>query len=44
MAFHAFVVLLEFFLIVLATCGIRRPELACENSSSCSLLLVDSLS
>jgi len=27
---------------VLATCGIRRPELACENTSCCLLLLADS--
>jgi len=27
---------------VLATCGIRQPELACENFSSCFLLLADS--
>ena len=27
---------------VLATCGIRRPEWACENPSCCLLLLVDS--
>ncbi len=27
---------------VLATCGIRRPELACENPSCCLLLLADS--
>src|SRR5215467_14543168 len=26
---------------VLATCGIRQPELACENFSSCFLLLAD---
>jgi hypothetical protein len=30
-------------LVVLATCGIRRPELACENTSCCLLLLADSL-
>jgi 3-hydroxyisobutyrate dehydrogenase-like beta-hydroxyacid dehydrogenase len=27
---------------VLATCGIRRPELACENTSCCLLLLAGS--
>src|SRR5215472_7333467 len=27
---------------VLATCGIRRSELACENPSCCRLLLADS--
>src|SRR5215469_9943831 len=27
---------------VLATCGIRRPELACENTACCLLLLADS--
>jgi putative transposase len=27
---------------VLATCGIRRPELACESTSCCLLLLADS--
>jgi hypothetical protein len=27
---------------VLATCGIRRPGLACENTSTCFLLLADS--
>jgi hypothetical protein len=27
---------------VLATCGIRRPELACEYTSYCFLLLADS--
>ncbi len=27
---------------VLATCGIRCPELACENTSCCLLLLADS--
>ncbi len=27
---------------MLATCGIRRPELACENTSCCLLLLADS--
>jgi putative transposase len=37
---------LHFFFLgdiaVLATCGIRRPELACENPSCCLLLLADS--
>jgi hypothetical protein len=28
--------------VVLATCGIRRPELACENPSCCLLLIADS--
>jgi hypothetical protein len=28
--------------LVLATCGIRRPELGCENTSFCLLLLADS--
>jgi len=28
--------------LVLATCSIRRPELACENPSCCLLLLADS--
>ena len=28
--------------VVLATWGIHRPELACENSSCCLLLLADS--
>ena len=27
---------------VLATCGIRRPALACENPSCCHFLLADS--
>jgi hypothetical protein len=27
---------------VLATCGIRRPALACEDTSCCLLLLADS--
>ena len=27
---------------VLATCGIRRPELGCENTSFCLLFLADS--
>ncbi len=27
---------------VLATCGIRRSELACENTPCCLLLLADS--
>jgi len=29
--------------LVLATCDIRHPELACENTSCCLLLLADSL-
>ena len=29
--------------VVLATCGIRRPGLACENTSCYLLLLADSL-
>jgi hypothetical protein len=33
---------LETIQSVLATCGIRQPELACENFSSCFLLLADS--
>jgi len=32
----------HFRIPVLATCGIRRPELACENTSCCLLLIVDS--